>query len=45
VHLYHNEHGDVYLCVVTALPFRDEHFVITAYFTKNIKKGTELWKR
>jgi hypothetical protein len=36
------EHG--HLCVVTMPAGEDEHFVVTAYFTKNIKPGNELWK-
>ena len=43
VHLYYRPSEQVYLCVVTAPAGVDEHFVVTAYFTKNIKKGTELW--
>ena len=34
---------DVFLCVVIAPADEDERFVVTAYFTKNIKKGKELW--
>src|SRR5437867_4417802 len=43
-HLYHTNHEDVFLCVVTAPCDGDDHFVVTAYYTKNIKKGNELWK-
>jgi hypothetical protein len=45
VHLHYNEAGEIYLCVVTAPGDGDDHFVVTAYFTKNIKKGKELWKK
>ena len=34
----------VYLCVVTASADAEERFVVTAYFTKNIKPGTERWR-
>ncbi len=44
VHLYYIPSDKVYLCVVAAPADADERFVVTAYFTKNIKKGTELWK-
>jgi hypothetical protein len=45
VHQYYAPSGDAYLCVVTG-PVNDKvHFVITAYFTKNVKRGTELWKK
>lgn len=45
VHLYYASIEDVYLCVVTAPADEDERFVVTAYFTKNIKKGSELWTK
>ena len=44
VHLYYVPVAENYLCVVTAPADEDERFVVTAYFTKNIKKGNELWK-
>ena len=43
VHLYYVPSDDVYLCVVTTPVDEEDRFVVTAYFTKNIKKGTELW--
>jgi hypothetical protein len=43
VHMYYVRSDDVYLCVVATPANDDERFVVTAYFTKNIKKGTELW--
>lgn len=45
VHLYYHKHDNVFLCVVTAPSDGDDHFVVTAYFTKNIKEGPELWKK
>jgi hypothetical protein len=45
VHLYYNERKEEYLCVVTAPGDGDDRFVVTAYFTTNIKKGKELWIR
>ena len=44
VHLYYATMGDVHLCVATAPGDEGERFVVTAYFTKNIKLGNELWK-
>ncbi len=44
VHLYYTASGTAHLCVVTAPADGDERFVVTAYFTENIKKGKELWK-
>jgi hypothetical protein len=43
VHLYYAPSDRVFLCVVTASAGDDERFVVTAYFTKNIKKGKALW--
>ena len=43
VHLYYVAAEDVHLCVVVAPADGDERFVVTTYFTKNIKKGKELW--
>jgi hypothetical protein len=44
VHLFYIPSDAVYLCVVVAPADADERFVVTAYFTKNIKQGKELWK-
>lgn len=44
IHLYDAASDRGYLCVVTAPADEAERFVVTAYFTTNIKKGTELWK-
>ena len=43
VHLYYVPSDDVHLCVVTAPADAGERFVVTAYFTKNIKRGKDLW--
>lgn len=45
VHLWYRATGQTYLCVVTAGDETGDRFVVTAYFTKNIKKGTELWTK
>jgi hypothetical protein len=45
VHLYYALAGRTYLCVVTAPSGQRQRFVVTAYFTKNIKHGMELWKK
>ncbi len=44
VHLYYASAGQVHLCVVTAPTEENEHFVVTAYFTEDIKPGNALWK-
>jgi hypothetical protein len=44
VHMYYAPAEGGYLCVVVAPANENEYFVVTAYFTSNIKKGTELWK-
>ncbi len=36
--------GDKYLCVVVKVQAEDA-FVITAYLTNTVKKGTQLWPR
>jgi hypothetical protein len=43
VHLYYAPAGRLHLCVVTAPENTGKYFVVTAYFTKNIKEGKELW--
>jgi hypothetical protein len=43
VHLYYQEVDEVYLCVATAPSEDDDRFVVTTYYTRNIKKGKELW--
>ena len=44
VHLYYRKQGRFYLCVVVA-PGDPDRFVVTAYWTRNIKEGTVLWKK
>ena len=44
VHMYYAPANAVHLCVVAAPSSANEYFVVTAYFTVNIKKGTELWR-
>jgi hypothetical protein len=43
VHMYYVTAENGHLCVVVAPAGTDERFVVTTYFTKNIKKGKELW--
>ena len=43
VHLYYAPAGRVHRCVVVAPADGEERFVVTAYLTKNIKKGKERW--
>jgi hypothetical protein len=43
VHLYYQPSERGYLCVVVGGSDPNERFVLTAYLTRNIKKGTELW--
>jgi hypothetical protein len=46
VHLYYRKVRGTILCVVTAPSEGAEHFVVSAYFTKNVKQGKkELWKK
>jgi hypothetical protein len=45
VHLYYLPVEGIYLSVVAMPDGKGEHFVVTSYFTKNIKKGTELWRK
>jgi hypothetical protein len=45
VHLYYQAVDRGYLCVVTAPTGSEDHFVVTTYFTRNIKPGRELWKK
>jgi hypothetical protein len=44
-HLFYTGYGGNFLCVVTAPTDGDDRFVVTAYFTTNIKEGTELWRK
>jgi hypothetical protein len=43
VHMFYAPADDVFLCVVVAPADENARFVVTAYFTKNIKKGNDLW--
>ena len=43
VHLYYRSEAGGYVCVVVCPSQNEERFVVTAYFTKTIKKGQELW--
>jgi hypothetical protein len=45
VHLFYRERESRFLCVVTAPAIGQDRFVVTAYFTTNIKEGTEIWRR
>ncbi len=45
VHLYYSRQGRDYICVVVGGGDREDHFVVTAYFTREIKKGAELWTK
>jgi len=45
-HLYYRENEKGYLCVVVGVSDDEEdRFIVTAYFTKDLKKGDELWTR
>ncbi len=43
VHLYYLPTRLLHVCVAVAPAGPDERFVVTAYFTRNIKEGRELW--
>jgi hypothetical protein len=43
VHLYYLAVDARYLCIVVGGDQPAERFVITAYFTEQLKKGDELW--
>ena len=45
VHLYYRKAERGYLCTVVAYEDPEERFVVTAYFTKDIKKGEHLWTK
>src|SRR5439155_10710747 len=42
VHLYYRPSERGYICVVAGGQDLGERIVVTAYFTKNLKKGTDL---
>ncbi len=45
VHLYYRIFAFGFACVVVAGEPSEDRFVVTAYFTKSLKKGTDLWKK
>jgi hypothetical protein len=45
VHIYYRSIEDRYVCVVVGGDDPDDRFVVTAYFTKGIKKGQDLWTK
>ncbi len=45
VHMYYVPGERGYVCVVVGCDDPTERYVVTAYFTKTIKKGDELWTR
>jgi hypothetical protein len=45
VHVYYRTSAGGYLCVVVAEADAGEYFLVTAYFTKQLKKGTDLWTK
>jgi hypothetical protein len=44
VHMYYAPADGAHICVVVAPANENEYFVVTAYYTANIKKGKELWR-
>ena len=44
-HLYYCPVERGFVCVVVGGPIPDQRFVITSYFTKELKKGTDLWTK
>jgi hypothetical protein len=45
VHLYYRPSTPGFVCAVVAGKDPDERIVVTAYFTKRLKKGTDLWTK
>jgi hypothetical protein len=45
VHLYYRTAERGYLCAVVGGDDPDERFLVTAYFTEDVKKGDELWTK
>ncbi len=43
-HLYYRPAERGYVCVVVDGDDPEKRFLVTAYFTRGIKKGQELWK-
>ena len=44
-HLYYCPFERGFVCVVVGGTIPDQRFVITAYFTKELKKGADLWTK
>ena len=44
VHVYYRKMGSRYVTTVVAGDGDADRFVVTAYFTRRVKKGDELWK-
>ena len=44
-HLFYRHIESGYICVVVCGEGVNERFVVTAYFTASLKKGTDLWKK
>jgi hypothetical protein len=45
VHLYYRSIEERYVCVVVGGDDPEDRFVVTAYFTKGVKKGQDLWTK
>lgn len=45
VHLHYRSVDECYVCVVVGGDDPKARFVVTAYFTKSIKKGVDLWTK
>ena len=45
VHLYYRSLAGRFICVAVAGADAEEWFVVTAYLTKKIKRGRELWTK
>ena len=45
VHVYYRIFAFGFVCVVVAGDVSKARFVVTAYFTRSLKKGTDLWKK
>ena len=45
VHLYYRPSPRGYVCAVVGGDDPNARFVITAYFTKSLKKGPDLWTK
>ena len=45
VHLYYVDRKGTLVCVITATSVGEDRIVVTAYLTRNIKEGRELWKK